>query len=336
MRLLPIAAALAALLTTTTAAHADLDLSGDWRQADVRPERLSVASTSPFGLADAVRGDAPATDADVTFYRAEGASAEQPAPAVILLHGAGGVSRVREGRYARELAGQGVAVAVIDVFGPRGGGGFIERLMTTTEAMALADAFATLRWLDARPDVDARRTALVGFSYGAMSTVYAAYRQVAAAFDAPFPFAAHVAFYGPCIARFAEPATTGAPVMLLWGEQDAIVDAEACLTLAGDLEAGGSRVEIRRYDARHRWDGSSRSWRAPVHIAQCRFTVAPDNTVRDDFSSLVMRDSATRATILSLCANRDGYLIGGDEAVRHRSNAALAAFLNPVLFPSAD
>lgn len=315
-------------------AAADLDPSGRWDEADVRAEPAPVMSASPFGLADAAAGDTPSQAAKVSFYPARGASAAAPAPAVILLHGAGGVSRSREGRYARELAGQGVAVAVVDVLGARGGGGFIERLMNVTEAMALADAYATLAWLDARADVDASRTALIGFSYGGMSSLYAAYRQVNAAYAAPVPFAAHVAFYGPCVARFERPATTGAPILMLWGEQDAIVDPEACSTLAGDLRQGGSAVTIRRYDARHRWDGASRNWRAPVHIADCRFTVAQDNIVRDHFSKLVMNDAVSRAAILALCANRDGYLIGGDEAVRRRSNADLAAFLNPILFPS--
>jgi len=253
---------------------------------------------------------------------------------VVLLHGAGGVSGAREGRYARELAAQGVAVAVIDVFGARGGGGFVERLVNITEAMALADAFATLSWLHARPDVDASRAALIGFSYGGMSAVFAAYRQVVEVYGPPLAFAAHVAFYGPCIARFEDVRTTGAPVLMLWGDRDAIMDAEACATLAADLEAGGSAVTIRRYDAMHRWDGGSSRWRAPAHIADCRFRVSASGIVRDARTRLVMAGPAIRATILAFCANRDGYLIGADEAVRRRSNAALARFLNPVLFPA--
>ena len=325
----------AALFVLSTPVAADLAADGDWHEAAVAPVDAPVMSTSPFGLADAARGDAPAQAASVRYFPAVGASAAMPAPAVILLHGAGGASRSREGRYARELAGQGVAVAVVDVFGPRDTGDFIERLMTTTEAMALADAFATLAWLDARPEVDAARTALIGFSYGAMSSVYASYRQVAETYDPPLAFAAHVAFYGPCIARFEDVTTTGAPVLMLWGDRDAIVDPAQCRLLADDLRRGGSAVTVRHYDARHRWDGSKRQWKAPVHIAGCRFSVDADNTVRDTYSTLTMTDAATRATILSLCASRDGYLIGGDEAVRRRSNADLAAFLNPVLFPHA-
>ncbi|MBJ3775383.1 dienelactone hydrolase family protein [Acuticoccus mangrovi] len=324
------------LLGASPPAMAQLDPSGAWPGGSVRPIRPEIASSSPFGLADRAAGKAPATPADVRFYPARGASPEKPAPAVILLHGAGGVSERREGRYAQEFAAQGVAVAVIDVFGARGGGRFVERLIKTTEAMALADAFATLRWLEGRPDVDARRTALIGFSYGGMSAVFSAYRQVVDAYAPPVPFAAHVAFYGPCIARFDDPSTTGAPVMMLWGERDAIIDAAACETLAADLRRGGSRVEIHRYDARHRWDGSGRTWRAPTHIADCRLRVASDGTVHDENSFFTMTGPASRALILGLCANGDGYLIGGDEAVRIRSNAALADFLNPILFPERE
>lgn len=281
--------------------------------------------------------DLPPVAASVRYYRAAGASAEAPAPAVILLHGAGGVSDRREGRYARELAAQGVAVAVIDVFGARDGGGFVERLIKVTVLMALADAFATKAWLAARPEVDGARIALVGFSYGAMSTTYAAYRQVALPFAARFgtaPFAAHVAFYGPCVARFDEVTTTGAPVLMLWGERDEIINAAACEATAADLERGGSPVTVARYDAAHRWDGAGRSWRAPAHLADCHFTVGRDGRVRDDNSFFVMDGPVGRAAMLGLCANRDGYQIAGDEAVRRRSSAEMARFLNPVLFPA--
>jgi len=315
-------------------ATAQLDETGNWREADVSPVRPAIESASPFSLKEVAGADAPPVAADVRFYAAEDASAEEPAPAVILLHGAGGVSWAREVRYARQFAAQGVAAAVIDVFASRNGGRFVERLMKTTEAMALADAFATLDWLDARPDVDASRTALIGFSYGGMSSVFAAYAQVVETYGAEATFAAHVSFYGPCIARFVDPRTTGAPVLMLWGERDAIMDGQACHTLAADLDRGGSRVTIETYaDAMHRWDGGSRRWRAPAHIADCRFRVDEGGSVRDTRTGLVMTGPALRATILAFCANRDGYLIAADETIRRRSNAALASFLNPVLFP---
>jgi len=321
----------AALACLAGPAFAMLDESGAWPGGGPRGVRLPVTSSSPFTLYDAA-GDPPAVEAHVTFTPASGASAARPGPAVILLHGAGGVSGAREGRYAHQFAAQGIAVAVIDIFRPRDGRGFVERLVNITEAMALADAFAVRDRVAAMPEVDGDRIALIGFSYGGMSATYAAYAQVVDTFDAT-PFSAHVAFYAPCIARFEDVRTTGAPVMMLWGERDAIVDPDACEATAEDLRKGGSRVEIERYDAMHRWDGGSRRWRARTHIADCRFRVGRDGAARDERSLFVMDGPVARASMLALCANRDGYLIGRDEDVRKRSNAAMARFLNPILFP---
>lgn len=329
---MPVRLALALLLALTLPAAADLAEDTPWPSDGPPGERVSAPSTSPFTLGDV--GDAPPETARLTYYPPEGASADNPAPAVILLHGASGVSRGREGRTASAFAAQGVAAVVVDVFGARGGGGFIQRLINITETMAIADAFAAKRFLDARPEVNAARTALIGFSYGGMATYYAARQQTVSAFGED-PFAAHVAFYGPCIADFEDNTTTGAPVLMMWGTRDAIMDEGRCLAEAERLRGGGSTVEVIRYDAAHRWDSTTgRRWQAPAHIADCDFTVAADDVVRDNYSGLVMTAPAVRATILALCANRDGFLIEPDEAVRLRSDAAMARFLNPVLFPA--
>ena len=186
-------------------------------------------------------GRRPKLRARVRYYPAAGTSARAPGPAVVLLHGAGGVSRSREGRYgARRFAAQGVAVAVVDVFAARQGGSFVQRLINVTEAMALADAFATRDWLAARPEIDGDRVALIGFFLRAGCRRSTPHTHRWSRRYGARPFAAHVAFYGPCIARFEDPTTTGAPVLMLWGERDAIMDPQACARLADDLRRGGS------------------------------------------------------------------------------------------------
>ena len=328
-------------------AAAGLATSGDWpdgRQiAGIDGEAVSFASSSPFVPADVGAGPrkAPPTAAVAGYYPARGASVRRPAPAVILLHGASGVSDGREGVYARQFAAQGVAALVVDVFAARRdrATGFIDRLLNITESMALADAFAGLAWLDARPEVDARRVAIIGFSYGGMSSVFAAYRQVADAFAGDGPrFAAHVSYYGPCIARFDDPATTGAPVLMMWGGRDEIVDAARCEEIAADLERGGSQARLVAFpDAMHRWDGSRREpWRAPRHIADCRLRVRADSVVTDRRTLMRMSGPTSRKLILGLCSSSEGYLIGGDPDIRRQSNAELARFLNPVLFEGAQ
>ena len=355
--------ALAALPSAPSPAAAALDESGRWPPAAdldrIEAEPVTFASSSPFVPADAGPGAPPAI-ARGTFYRPDrdrrAQAGTERAPAVMLLHGAGGVSRAREETYARQLAAQGVAVLVIDVFAARaeGAGGFVERILAITESMALADAFAGLRWLAERPDVDPERVAIVGFSFGGIASIGAAYEQAVRAFgarpdDGPdersgrsgsgaerLPaFAAHVSFYGPCIGRWQDPATTGAPVLMLWGDRDEIMDAEACAQLADDLERGGSSVRTVVYpEALHRWDGGNRTpWRASRHVADCRFTVDRTGRVREEGTGLAMTGPITRRLILAACSSEDGFLIGADPGLRERSNAELARFLNPVLFP---
>src|SRR3546814_16204882 len=90
-----------------------------------------------------------------------------------------------------------------------------------------------------------------------MVATYAAYAQVAERY-APNGrrFAAHVAFYAPCIAEFEDGRATGAPVMMLWGGRDAIVDPGRCARVARPLAAGGSAVDTAVYpDAVHQRDG---------------------------------------------------------------------------------
>lgn len=345
-------AALAIAASSGPEAAAGLAVDGDWPAAPpggTRAVDVAFPSASPFVPAEA-GPDAPPTEAVATYYpparrSAPGAgdpgdpAGTRPAPGAILLHGAGGVSRAREETYARQLAAQGVGALVIDVFAARRdlARGFVERILEITESMTLADAYAGLAWLAARPEIDPDRIALVGFSYGGLASVSAAYRQSAERFAPDGPrFAAHVSFYGPCIARWDDPATTGAPVLMLWGGRDAIADAEACRAVATDLRRGGSRVRTVVYpEALHRWDGGNEvPWRASRNVADCRFRVSPDGRVRETTTGLAMTGRVTRRLILAACTDEEGFLIGRDETIRRRSNAELARFLNPVLFPA--
>ncbi len=296
--------------------------------ADLGGEPVRFASTSPFGLADAGEG-APAARGEGRLFLPSGTTGE--VPAVVLLHGAGGVSAARELRYARQLAARGWAALVVDVFGARvePGTGFTRRLLDVTEAMFLADAYAGLRFLDEHPRVDGDRVALVGFSYGGMASIYALHEQVRRRYARDGGrFVAHAAYYAPCIARFERVATTGAPFLMLYGTADAIVDRDRCGAVVDDLRRGGSEVALEVYEgAAHRWDAGASDWRAPRGLADCRFRVAPDGRVRDLRTRLTLDGFLARTAALALCADEEGYRIRGDAATKARSDAALEGFL---------
>ncbi|MCB4824811.1 dienelactone hydrolase family protein [Roseicella aerolata] len=319
--------------------------AGGWRLADPWPpagetlgihgQPVTFPSSSPFTPRDAPQAE-PAT-AVATLYLPPGSVAGAPprsVPAVVLLHGAGGVLAAREHTYGRQFAAMGAAALVIDVFGARRdrATGFTERLLEITESMAIADAYAGLRFLARRPEIDPRRVALIGFSYGAMATMFALSADVAERM-APGGerFAAHAAFYGPCIARFAEPRTTGAPLLILYGTGDALIDPARCEEFAADARRGGSAVEVIGYtDALHQWDGGQPRRAIGRLLNRCRLSVQPDGGVRDLRTGLPMSGPLLRRAILALCVDDEPYMIGADEAVRARSNRDLGRFLDPI------
>lgn len=299
----------------------------------VAGQEVRLASADPFGLTDVA--SAPDRTVIARLFMPEHASAAEPVPAVVLLHGAGGVLSARELTYARQFTEMGVAALVLDAFGNRRdlATGFIERLLSITEAMLLADAFAGLRYLDQLPEVDGSRVALVGFSYGAMAATFAAYEQVSEIYAPEGErFTGHAAFYGPCIARFQDNRATGAPLLMLIGSEDEITDPERCADVAEELREGGAEVEMIRYEgAYHQWDGGRAGpRRSGRNLVDCNLSVTRSGTVRDRTTWLSMGSPLLRRVILGLCARSEGYLVGNDDEIRARSNADLGRFLAKV------
>lgn len=332
--------ALTALVVGSPAALA-VDLTSPWpagQQLDASVgARVTFPSHSPFVLGDrGTNGGADlATVAVATLFVPAGAAAAAPVPAVVLLHGAAGVLSIREHTYARQLAAKGVAALVVDAFAARRdrATSFNERLIEITEAMMLADAYAGLRFLAARPEIDADRVALVGFSYGGMAATYAAYAQVAERFAPDGErFVGHAAFYAPCIVSFRDNRATGAPLLMLYGGRDALVDPMRCGETVSELRSGGAPVEVVVYEnAHHQWDGRYAGPRLiGRNLAGCRLIVDRNGEVRDGRWQLPMVNTLTRTLILGLCVDDEGYLIGRDDGVRALSNAALGQFLEGV------
>jgi len=339
MRLRRLGLALAAAVFWSGTAAAKL--GGPWPEGGAIGSATGVEvtfpSSSPFTPTDA--DEAPAVQARGRLFLPAAAGVAAPVPAVVLLHGAGGVREAREITYARQYATMGVAALVVDAFGARrdvGAASFVDRLLNITESMLVADAYAALAWLAGRADTDADRVALVGFSYGGMASLYAARAQMAETFArGGRRFAAHVAYYAPCIARFERRSTTGAPILMMMGGDDEITDPKRCAETAADLRAGGSDVEtITFVGAVHQWDGGFGRWRARYSLAPCSLFVGRDGGVSDARTYIPMTGPLSRKVILALCVDDGGYLIGRDEAVRSRSNDLVGRFLARVLAPA--
>lgn len=297
-------------------------------------EDVRFPSHSPFAPTD-IGAEAPATTGIGRLYLPSGRHEPGSVPAVVMLHGAAGLVRERGDTYGAQLARMGVATLVVDTFGARPAlnTGFTERLVNITETMMLADAYAALGSLAARPEIDRRRVVLAGFSYGGMATIYGLYAQIAERLaPSGLRFAGHVAFYAPCIARFRDSRTTGAPLLMLYGADDELIRPDRCAQVADDLRQGGSDVRVVAYPgAVHQWDGALSRQLIGHNLSPCSFTVEPDGTIRDDRSSLPMSGPFLRKVILGLCVSSDPYPIGRDDRTRALSNRDFGRFLSQVL-----
>src|SRR3954470_6992217 len=187
-------------------------------------------------------------------------------PAVVLVHTAGGTSLQVTGRYAKALAEAGF-VALEPVL-------FRTPAQNRTQRPTLEympKVYGALNYLAARPDVDARKIALAGFSLGGFLTIMAAMSDIADKYSGGQSFSAHAAFYPVCW-TFTEMAQgrvknvppsmlaawTGAPVRIFAGGKDDYDerDPQACAGFVNALpEEKRGLFSVQLYpDATHGWD----------------------------------------------------------------------------------
>ena len=220
-----------------------------------------VPASSPGGGA---RDALPATEAvaipaahlpealHAHWARAAGAGRR---PAVLLLHGCGGLYR-NDGAFSarhaemRDLVrAQGWHALLPDSFATRGMRQICtirigERTVTAQDRKR--DALAALRWLAAHPEVDPARIALIGWSHGGSTTLNAVNARDAEVLAAPHPAIA-TAFYPGCTAPLRggwQPAT---PTAIYIGALDDWTPATPCVEL-GRANPG---LEVLVYPGAH-------------------------------------------------------------------------------------
>jgi dienelactone hydrolase len=194
-----------------------------------------------------------------------------PFPAVVLLHTCAGIQPHID-EWARRLTAAGYAAMVVDSFTPRGA-----KIVCGNWAVGVgevtADAFAALARLRARSDIDARRVAVMGFSYGAMAALRTASASTRRASLGAAPgFAASVALYPYCtpillseqIPPHVRERLTNlqndvdTPLLILIGGADDETPARQCVEPAEQLARAGRPVTIKVYPGvTHAFDQSN-------------------------------------------------------------------------------
>lgn len=171
-----------------------------------------------------------------------------PFPAVIMLHGCGGLGG-RDRMWAQRLREWRYLSLRVNSFAVRGfkqvcGGGKLDM------AARVPDALAALAFLRTLPDVDPRRIALMGWSHGGGATLSTL---TAAPADPSEGFRAAVAYYPAC--RHVRGWQTRTPILLLLGGADDWTAAGPCQGLVErERQAGLDVTQVTYPGACHGFD----------------------------------------------------------------------------------
>ena len=195
----------------------------------------------------------------VKLTKPEGAG---PFPAVVLLHGCGGMATAYPHNWDRRLAEWGYVSLQVDSFTPRGITGICAGGMTAMETLSyrVRDAYLAKAYLASLDFVNPERIAVMGWSHGGTTAVLTVIDRRPSSETNAFDTA--VAFYPRCF----KPLEPESPLLILAGSKDRWTPVEFCLRHApiGD-RADLVRIEVYP-DAYHCFDWAGIDSRQQGHI----------------------------------------------------------------------
>ena len=193
------------------------------------------------------------------LFRPEGAG---PFPGVVALHGCAGLlnsSGKIVGRLAdwgERLAAAGVAVLFPDSFTPRGLATQcrVRERRVRSSRERVADANAARRWLQSQSWAIKNRVSLIGWSNGAITSLWAV-RPRAGARDGMPDFRSAVAFYPGCQRLGDMGWSTRIPILILIGRADDWTPAAACEQMVAGARGRSAGATLITYPgAYHEFD----------------------------------------------------------------------------------
>jgi dienelactone hydrolase len=201
--------------------------------------------------------DEPHTVLDAYLFRPDSGG---PRPAVVFLHGCGGVImrngklNSREVDWAERLNAAGYVALVVNSLTPRH---FDETCSVQGARPALArdrpkDAYAALAWLQAQDFVRGDRIGVMGWSQGGGTILYAIGNNSTsrpAGLPRQRDFHAAVVFYPGWCSEKNQSAnwTTTVPTLVLIGAEDIWIQNAACQAFLAAAAARGASVQLQVY-----------------------------------------------------------------------------------------
>ena len=300
----------------------------------------SFPSSNPKALPDLVKPGSIAEPVSIAghLFLPQGVD---KVPAVVLMHGSGGIYEAMLDYWPRLLNAQGVAVFSLDRFGPRGVKSTAEDQSQVPFAADVADGFAALKLLASHPRIDTGRIAIMGFSRGGIASWRTAVERIIAAQQLTdgLRFAAHIqAYSGGCAGVFRLIVKPGvfskAPQLWIHGDADDYTPITQCQDYAKQIGEAGTPVEfVTLPGAFHKFDyddqrrivlrGATRT------AADCSLELDIDTLVTYDHNSGQRVSGDAYKQALKTCS-ATGASVQGNKAARDAAGQVTVAFLRKV------
>lgn len=293
----------------------------------------AFASSTPKTLGELMQGGKEPVNILGHLFLPAGAD---KVPAVILIHGSGGVYPALLEYWAKQFNGAGMAAFVIDMFGPRGVGSTADDQSQVPFSADVADSFAALRLLATHPRIDRQRIAVMGFSRGGTAVLRSAVERLIASQKLPdgLRYAAFIPTYaGGCSNIFRLVVRPGvfskAPMLFIHGTADDYTPIQPCQDYADKIRAAGTPVEFVAIEgAHHKFDSDDTRRhflaRASKTSADCPIEVDIDNFQAFDRQTGARLQGEAYNTALKNCRAMGANVEGNKKARDQAAEAALS------------
>lgn len=285
---LAVCISLALLLAAGSVAAKPVKTLADGKTGTIEFESLTYPLASG-GVSNLTMADGDARPVVVSGKLSVPKVAGERLPAVILLHGCSGITGVQVG-WAHELAGWKLATFLLDSFDGRN----IRELCTARQRLSsldlLADAYRALDLVATHPRIDPSRIALMGFSLGGRTTLWASYARFRTRWSRPDgpQFAAYLPFY-PAVSwlrLIGDEDVAPQPIRIFQGAADDWTPLGPIDAYVRRLQAAGRQnISLVVYEGAHHGFDNPRGAYPPARYAdaanpgRCTFVEQPDGSL---------------------------------------------------------
>ena len=313
-------AAAVALAVSTASAVADPNVNDLASRTEIRPIETLTLTDQQF-LSGDKNGKAVTIAGALRFP--QGASGRLPA--VVLLHGSGGVSASHE-LWSKHFNEMGIASFLIDSFSGRG-------LTSTSTDQALLgrfnmilDAYRGADIIAAHPRIDPARIAVIGFSRGGQSALYSSLRRFQQAWAPRVTFAAHIPLYASCNPTLiGDTDVSAVPIRQFHGAADNYVPVAPCRAYFERLRAAGRDAQLTEYsDAHHSYDNPLGP-KVPT-IATGSQSVRACKLKEEPLGTIINAETGQPFSYKDACVQTNPY-VGSNEAAAQATRTAVKELL---------